>query len=94
MNKQSSTDKEEELPDSLREPIVRGISNELEEINEKLRRLFPKRRAFLERMETEESLRAFLESGLPKLWARTKRRKYEELLKVGFTEEEALKLTD
>lgn len=95
MNRVKPMSKEGELPDTLKEPIIQGISNELEEINEKLRRLFPKRRALLDRMEVEESLKAFLESEeLPKLWAQVKRRKYVALLRAGFTEEEALKLTD
>lgn len=88
-------EKEEELSEPLMKPIKDGVLNEITEVNEKLRRLFPKRTALLNRMDFEENFKAFLESKeLPKLWAKVKKRKYEELRKVGFTKEQSLRLVD
>lgn len=88
-------EKEEELPDSLKEPITRGITNELTELNEGIKRYLQKERAKVDRIQNEAHFREFLTSpDLARLWAEVKRKKYRALLKVGFTEEEALRLVD
>lgn len=88
-------DEEGELHEAYKQKAKEGILGELEDLNQRIRSLFPGRKATLQVEEDTALLKAFLKSReLPRLWAATKMRKLKELKRAGFSEEDALKLID